>query len=268
MKDLRILSFIGASFTNISIEMNNYDVDDLNFDMTVDTDYIYSGLHKPFKNQYIGIESNDTPGAVKREYYNGTSWVDLAVVDGTVNFTRSGFVTWDLPSDWVATEIDGESLFYIRTTATIDVDIQGINMLFANDNDLREHYRNINEYLGSDTSYIATHQASKKDIIQKIRNSKKVKISSIDNTITDLTIWDFTRPEQLRNAATYLCLSKIFAGVSDNADGKFLQLSRSFRKDYKESVDTFLMNVDINDNGLEDTSEESESQNITRIVYV
>lgn len=266
-KDLVILEFTSAAFTDLSIDLNNYDVDEANLSLIADTDFLYIGLYKSFKNLYIDVKDNTTPGTVKYEFFNGTTWEVLTVTDESKNLTRSGFVKWDIPSTWVATTVNGIKAFFIRATATIVVTLNGINMVFANDNDLKEHYRQINEYRDSDLSFIAMHQASRKDIIQAVRNSGKTKIDSIDGLIDDLTIWDFLDPEQLRNAATYLCLSKIFQGVSDNSEGKFMQLSNMFRKAYKNSLDTFLLTIDANDDGITDSSEQREATRKGRVVF-
>lgn len=255
-----------GGFSDISLDLNNYDVDTSSLTLVDSVDYLYTGLYKTFKNLYVGINSNTVAGVLAYEYYNGTTWTSLKVKDESRNFSRSGFLSWDIPSDWAKTDVNGDSLFYVRLTGTIEVVLSGLNMILANDNDLKEHYRQIEDYLGADSSYIPLHQACKKDIIQRIRNSGKVKVSSISCALTDLTIWDFMEPGQLRNAAAYLCLSKIFAGVSDNSDGKYFQLSRTFRKEYKTAMDTFLLSLDFNDSGDKDTDEHSDSVNITRVV--
>ena len=52
------------------------------------------------------------------EYYNGSNWVSLSnVSDGTNDFrnANTNSVSWDVPSDWVATEvINNEGNYYIR----------------------------------------------------------------------------------------------------------------------------------------------------------
>lgn len=267
MKNLTILTFNDpATFADVSIEMNNYDIDDVNYAMTNDQDYIYIGLYKNFKNIYIETVSQAIPNTVKFEYWDGAAWVKLNVLDETKSLSRPGFVTWETLLNEV--EINNISKFYIRMTGTVTGVLAGTNMVFANDNDLTEKYRQINDYLGDDSTFIALHQSSRKDIVQDIRNRGNVKVSSIDGSISDLTVWDFLRPGQLRNAAAYLCLSKIFAGISDSSDGKFFQLSNSFKKKYKESLETFLLTVDKADDGVEDGVDQYESVKRARIVYV
>ena len=267
IKDLTIFSHISSTFADISIDLNNYDVDEVALSLTADTDYVYTGLYKSFKNLYIDVKDNATPGDISYEYYNGTAWTSLTVVDETKNFTRSGFVKWDLPSDIASVEINGKTLYFIRFTGTIVVTLNGINMVFSNDNDLTGSYRSIMDYVGLDTSFIAYHQSVRNDIIQHIRNSGKTKISSVDGNIDDLIVWDFLRPEQLRNASKYLCLSKIFAGVSDNSEGKFLQLSRGYKKDYQAAIETFLLTVDTDDDGDESSSEQNDAVTVLRVEY-
>lgn len=268
MKDLKALTFIGASFSDVSINLNNYDVNTLVISMTEGVDYLYFGLYKKFKNLFVGVESFTSSSDVAYEYYNGTTWESLEVFDETNSLENSGFVNWALPEDWAMTDVDSNNLFFIRVTATAELELNGVNMLFSNDNDLKEKYRNITEFLGNDKTFVAYQQSSRKDIIQEIKNSGNTKISSVDNVLEDLIVWDFLRPMQLRNASAYLCLSKIFAGVSDSIEGKFFQLSIDFEKKYRAALNTFLLTIDKNDDGEESAGESSDAISYTRVIDV
>ena len=269
MEDLKILLFISSTFKDLSIDLNDYNVGNEQMTLVNGSDFIYLGLYKKFKNIYASIISSALTSEVSYEYYNGSSWISLSVRDESKDMAQSGFIKWDLPKDWVTNSVNNEELFYIRLSFDGDIDLNALNMLFSNDNDLTERYRDINEFLGNDTNFVALHQSSRKDIIQKIRNSGKAKVSSVDKSLSDVIIWDFLRPEQLREASAYLTLSKIFSNVSDNIDGKFYQLQMMYYKDYCSSVEVFLNTIDTDDDGEESKSETNrQAITMTRIKYV
>ena len=267
-ESLKIISEIGASFNDLTLDLENYDVDSASLTMAKDSDYLYVGLYKKFRNLFIELDILTSASGISFEYYNGATWELLTVKDETRSLNRSGFLTWAPQEDWAIADINGESLFYIRMTLDCTLDLSGINMIFSNDNDLKEKYRQIEQYLGNDDSFIAYHQSCRKDIIQDIRNSGETKVSSVDGYVEDLTVWDFLKPEQLRNASAYLCLSKIFAGVSDNFDGKFYQLSKDYKKNYDSALETFLTTIDLDDDGEESDYEASESVKVSRLVML
>ena len=268
MRDLKLLTFIDASFSDVSINLNNYDVDSLALSLSTGIDYLYFGLHKKFKNLFIEVSAFTSSVDLIYEYYDGSIWKALDVIDETNNLERSGFISWELPTDWGTADVDSNNLFFIRVTATAVLELSGVNMLFSNDNDLREKYRNINDFKGGDLSYVAYQQSSRKDILQEIKNSGNTKISSIDNRLEDLTIWDFLRPQQLRNASAYLCISKIFSGLSDSIEGKYYQLAMDNEKKYRSALNTFLLTIDKNDDGEEDSAEANNAISHIRIIDV
>lgn len=266
MKDLKIFTLFSSTFSDVSMELNNYAVDQVAYSMIEDADYIFIGLYKNFKNIFVETVSQAIAGEISYEYYDGATWQELKVVDESKDFSRPGFISWS--QELFPTSINGQELYYVRITGDITGVLAGINMVFANDNDLSERYRDIAQYMGNDSSFIAYHQAAKKDMIQDIKNSGQTKVSSINGSLTDLTVWDFLRPEQVRVAAAYLCLSKIFAGVSDNSEGKFFTLSEGYEKDYSKALETFLLTIDRKDTGTEDLEDQNSSVKLCKVIQV
>jgi len=81
-------------------------------------DAYYFGQETIFAEMEIDIS---TAGAgtwdIVWEYYNGSSWVQLPnISDGTSDFQNSGIglVEWDIPSDWAATDVNGDPLYWVR----------------------------------------------------------------------------------------------------------------------------------------------------------
>jgi len=89
----------------------------------IELDAFYFGLVVPFGAVRINMDVAATGGAVVWEYWDGTAWSALAgIVDGTNNLNVSGLstVTFTIPSDWVATTINGQGVFYyVRARTTV-----------------------------------------------------------------------------------------------------------------------------------------------------
>jgi uncharacterized phage protein gp47/JayE len=81
-------------------------------------DSLYIGANVLFNNVYINFA---TPGAGitgSWQYWNGSNWVALSATDNTASLSKSGSVTFTIPTDWQATTINGKTAFYIRFTLT------------------------------------------------------------------------------------------------------------------------------------------------------
>ncbi len=141
----------------------------------------------------------------------------------------------------------------------------GLNLIFADDVDLQEEYRDINDFLGDDTSFIATHQSVRNDIVNKVRRQGKRKMQDSATKYENMTQWDFLDLSELRDAAKYYALHKIFLNASDSTDGKFNQLMNSYRAKGDEAFTLFFMSLDLDDDGVLDDGE-SAAISFSRIV--
>jgi hypothetical protein len=260
-----------GTFSDFTLEAENYILDTLTLPVVAAEDQLYIGYRKPFSDIYFEIETPFATNELTFEYWNGTVWTALAVIDRTNNFKRSGFQNWDQDiADWATTLVNNIDQYWIRISFSTDetLILNGINTVFTTDIDLEEKYRNIAQFRNpNDTSFIATHQAVRKDIIQKIRNQKTLKISSITHNIADIVVWDLLDRSQLKQAAVYYALSVIFFNSSDNIDGKYYQLGRDNLKMGDEAFQTYLLTIDENDDGKTD-NQEQESRNFSRIQFV
>ena len=167
-------------FADLSQDANEFLRDEFTVDFVAIEDVLYIGLYKPFNSVYFEFK---TPLAGDLSFtINGNA---LAVKDDTRNFLRSGFIEFDKPKDWILETINGIEAFWVKINSSIDFvsEIQGVNTVYADDNDLKENFRDINSFLAKgDISFIAYHVAARNEIIQRFRNGGFIKE---DNSVVD-----------------------------------------------------------------------------------
>ena len=255
----------------LTIEYNTNFYDNELKDFLVDTvniafngiNYLHVGYRKKFNDIYIELSDPVITSTNQWEYFNGTTWEILETVDETSGLTKPGFVFFTPPSDWEMTGVEAKEAYYIRLLkpAAETVILNGVGAVFANDNDLKEKYRKINDFLApGDLNFIAFHQSVRKDIVQYIRNKGNAKYNN-----TDIFVWDFLDRSQLRLAGTYWALAQIFFNVSDSTDGKFYQLAQDYVKKAQKNIDVYLLDLDKDDDG-EKSNDPLNKINYTRIV--
>lgn len=81
-------------------------------------DSLYVGAGVMFNNVYINFAVPGSGITGTWQYWNGTTWANLSVTDNTSNLTKSGSITFTVPSDWQATAVNNQLAFYIRYSLT------------------------------------------------------------------------------------------------------------------------------------------------------
>ena len=252
-----------STFTDYSREALDFDRDTFTITLSSTTSYLYVGFYKPINTFYLELgTANTNAGILAGQYYNGTTWASMTgLFDETNSLTRSGFVQWDrnLLNEALVT-IDSTELYWYRFRPSVTHSatvVNGLNIVFSDDNDLKKEYFEISESLPSGAnSFILTHVAVRDEIIQYLRNSGHFKQSLATGLNKDITIFDILEVGQLKLAASYLALSKIFLARQDDVDDVDLQRSRHFRSMYSTAIKTFYLDLDQNDDGIKDVSEQ------------
>lgn len=274
MKDLYFKHDNNSIFTDYSPEAQDYLRDNFQVTFTALEDAFYIGLYKPYEGFYLDVVTGaDVDPSFSYEYYNGTAFSALSVDDDTNSFQRNGFVKWNREiEDWSKTSIDGVEAYWVKVTASSDfsINIKGCNIVFADDQDLLSEVRNINDYLyAGDSSFIAYHVAARNEMVQALRNGGYRKFEEINNitNITkkymNITKWDLLELGEVREAAKYLALSKIFFDVSENVDDKDFQKYSEFKSMYGQAFDLFYLSLDKDDDGeIDDATERLADNNI------
>jgi hypothetical protein len=259
---LTILHDDNAVFSEYSNDLLDYDRDSVSVTIDANDDYIYIGYYKPIHNIYVEMATGNTNGgSLSTQYHNGTSWVSVSGhMDETKAFTRSGFIVWDAnQEDEAEVEVNSNIQFWYRLRPSITtsaVSIQGLNIVFADDQDLKREYYEISQFLpDSVSSHILTHVASRDELIQELRNGGQYKQQD-DGRVKDIDAFDLLTLGQINQAATYLALSRIFSNVEDDVDGLYMTKSKHYRSLYNTAMNTFYLDLDKDDDGKLDYSEE------------
>lgn len=261
MRNLTTLIDDNGTFIDVSIDTNNYLKDQLPLNIVAAEDAIYIGLFKPFYKLFIHLQNSTSATTnLTAEISNGAGFSSLAVTDDSKGLSRSGFITWgkDVFDTWMEQDVNGETLYWVRLTFATDftADVDGVNLLFADDDDLRAVQRDIDRYLFSgDSSFLAYHVSARDEIIQSLRNSG-YRTQKLDAAPNDLTQWDLLDPSQIRTAAKYLALANIMFDISANEDDKYYQKWRDYKGMFGESFRLFLLWLDSDDDGELDTTEQ------------
>jgi hypothetical protein len=268
--------------TDLSLKVKDYTANPVGLELG-DTHHLYVGYYKPFKQFFIELSvANTNANNLAFEYWNGSAWTTLEVIDESEGFTKSGFVVFVRPNDWAENTVNGDANFYIRiqpsVSHSVGTIVDGLGVLFSNDLDLIGIKENIVSKLNSGDSWVGKHEAARKYIIQKLRNGGHRKVTTTDPAnnplvvesskasalhFSDLTEFDLHEPFELREAAKFYALSFIYLDeLSDEQDDKWERSGRRHEERADEAVNVFMLKLDTNDNGKED---ESESNGSTRI---
>jgi hypothetical protein len=211
---------------------------------------------------------NTNANTFTAQYYNGTTWVSLDnFLDLSKGFTRSGFLSWSKSDIWDNTSVNSTDLYWVRLRPSADhlvtTELQGLNIVYADDQDLTNEFSSISSQLSNLglSSYITYHQSVRDDIVQALRNKGEYKVNN-QSFFKDITKWDLLNAEQVKKAATYYCLSKIFFELSDSVEDKWYQRSKDFNDKGNKAIETYYLSIDKDDDGIETQAEKVNDNNI------
>lgn len=248
-----------------SPELENYLSDSITVSLLAG-ETIDIGYYKPIGDVYIDLKAaTQISNTLEVEYYNG-SWAPVSVADKTKQLNRSGFLSWNknLMTDWKATTLHGKELFWVRVSATVDITgliIKGLNLVFSDDNDLKEAYPNVSEFLPeNEDSFIIYHQEARNEIITYLRN--KGKSIQEQEKLKLLDHFDLHNFNEVRQASKYLVLANIFYNESDAVDDKWKQKADGFKKKFGDSINLYYLSLDLNNDGVQQNYESSSVQHI------
>lgn len=263
-----------GSFTDYSQDFQDFTRDTQSVNLVSAEDKLYVGYYKPINKFYIDLATpNSNANDLSIKYYNGSTFQNVAgQLDETKGCTRSGFVQWTREqTDQTKTTIDGEEMYWYEITASADhadAVYNAIGILFADDKDLSEQVPEINDsaHLAGKSSHVLAHVASKKWIIQELRNRNYVKRDE-DGTPQDITAWDLLDIEQINQASTFKALSIIYFNYSDEPNDIYERKSKSYNAQYKSALQLAVLRLDLDDDGVKDDTEntlEMKNRRVTR----
>lgn len=181
---------------------------------------------------------------------------DLLIIKDTVNGTHFATVTavdTTSGSANVTFSPAASSAVSDNTVIAKQPEIQGLNIVFSDDQDLKQEFIQIDNLLNDRTSFILLHEAARDEIIQRLRNLGKVKFDN--EKLVNIEKWDINKLDEIRQPSKFLVLSKIFFEVSDNVEDKWMQRHKDYKKKFQESFDLFWLSLDLDDDGIADEHE-------------
>lgn len=255
MNDLILLHKDDVQFVDLSRKLDLLK-DEFEIEFTSTEDFLYLGLYKKFNQVYVELnEVSSADVSLQFSYFNGSSWVSNNVADDTNGLIRSGFWYIEKKDDWQKTTIDSKEAFWIRISAAdFTATFAGIDIVYADDHDLKVEFRDVLDYVAkNDNSLIAYHVAARNEIVNSMRvGGWSIPTDRLNKDFKQFNKWDFLNPQEIRQAATYLALSKLMFDVSQNNDDKFYIKYRDYLNKFGESFRLVYMSIDSNDNGEAD----------------
>lgn len=262
-------------FSDISLSANDYLQNFFSLTLGANQEY-YIGYYKPFKNLYAEINVADTSGAtIAYEYWDGSAYVPLPnVIDSSEGFTKSDFISWQFEDDgrigdsWKSNAVNGIQMYWIRITSDIDLvgsSLKGLNLVFNNLSDMELEFPRITEFLDvGQTSFINFQVAARDEIVNRLRvGGEATNVNStgfLNGKINGVSLrqiqkWDFLDIQEIRQAAKFLTLAKIFFYVSENNEDKAFTRYQNNVSMFGDAFKMFFMSIDRDDDGEVDPSE-------------
>lgn len=269
--DLAVLHDDNGTFFDKSAMAFDYGRDSFVLDLVSAQDYLYVGLYKPFKSLYAEMKVlNTNANTFTAQYWDGSSWTALDnFLDMSQGMTRSGFITWSKNTSWAKTPVNGDSMYWVRFKPSADflntTEVQGLNIVFADDGDLQNEFSQILSYKQSLLSFITYHQSVRDDIVQALRNKGNAKkdSSTINMSLKNVTKWDLLDIGEVKKGAIYGCLAKIFFELSDDPEDKWYQRHKDYTEKANQALDLYYLSLDSNDDGKEDKNEMTQYQSVS-----
>lgn len=254
-------------FSDISASMHDYARNSETVGLVSADDFLYVGFTKPINAVYVEMATaNTAANTITGKFFNGTSFTALdGFLDDSKGFTRSGYMNWTRgQTDEDTTTIDSQEAFWYQFSVSVNHDvgtiIQGLNLVFADDQDLEEEVPGIsgsNFLPSSATSHIMTHVSTRNDLIQRLRNKTNVKINLSDAKLRDITQWDILNFFQLRQAAKFKAIAKIYHNLSDAPDDIYAIKGNRYDALFTGAFDLFLFDLDKDNDGVEDFADQT-----------
>jgi hypothetical protein len=151
------------------------------------------------------------------------------------------------------------------SVSTSAVVYRAISALFSDDRELKKEFPSImgtNFLLGGTTDHYLIHETCRNDIVQYFRK-KGLRRLGADSFMKKFMAYDIMDVDEVRTAATYLALSKIFSNVANSAneEDNWLAKSKTYKKMAEEALNTAYITWDTVSDGAK--NEQSQVANIT-----
>lgn len=232
------------------------------------TEKFYVGFYKPFTTRYFSFSTaNATAVTVTAKYWDGTTYrVVEDLVDQTVGFTQSGFISWENLSGWekkAQTGVADEELYWMEFSVGTNLDagctLQSVVNIFCDSTMLREYYPE----LVSDTSYLPPGRtdfmeqfvAAKNRVVQRLKKDGIIEDESQIIDINEVAV-------AATHATAYVILSGLAVLAGDEASQKRADMALDAMN---QELNEVKLDLDLDDSGIiEDDEKEVGNTVLTR----
>lgn len=227
----------------------------LAFPMTT-SDFFYLGFKERFTTRYFYFSTaNINVCALTVEYWNGSAWAAVEdLVDQTLGFTRSGFISWINNTDWhtsTQAPINDLKLYWIRVKVSANLSagtqLQALLNLFSDDVLLRAYYPEIvddSRYLPPGrTDFIEQHKAAKDLVVLRLTQMKSIEKESQIIEVNEVAV-----------AATHACAYLILNPIAVDESTR-LRRDKAF-DDFNLELKQMQASFDLDEDGVIDSTEE------------
>jgi hypothetical protein len=224
---------------------------------------LYIGYNKPITSSYIYITDgqNVDGGEIVVEYWDGTIWKGLSIVDQTQFFNRSGTISWTMPSDWAPLELGGIEQYYVciyGTADITDVEVQYVGTVLSDDTDIALEFPSILQaayYPTGQTSFMSYHITAKEYIVAELLRRGYTK--TVGTEVEPINQWDILNVFEFRQASLYYALSQIFFTLSDNSSDNYWQKYLDYKNKYEQAMSFGFIRIDQDNDGQTDGNEKA-----------
>lgn len=228
-------------------------------------EYLYIGFDKPFDRAFLYIltKATDNKDSLTAEYWDGSLWQPLNLLDETFAYANSGFISWNKPFNWASSKfnpnpgIDAteDSKYFIRVRPSEPVEgspiLGGVGLLFCDDNDIAAVDSRLLEMTTADQR-VQAYETAKNDIVSEIQNRdvyKEINCKDVLINGYDLDI------EEMRPAAIYAALGELYSNCSVDKNDVWAQKAATYCKRHKEALELPRVSVDKDGDGTTDFDE-------------
>lgn len=227
------------------------------------SDAFYVGFKERFAARYFHLSTvNTNANTLAVTYWDGTTWTAVEdLVDQTIGFTQSGFISWQNDTDWTKKALDpitDVELYWIKivpgASLSAGTALQAVLNLFCDDSMLRQYYPELisdTRWLpASRTDFLEQYVAAKDLIVQRL---KQKGILTDESQILDLN--EVAIPAT--HAAAFIIMFPVLSG--DEAQEK----ARDAEKEMNKALDLVRLDLDLDNSGIIEEAEEESGQRIS-----
>lgn len=98
-------------------------------------DYLYIGDATPFERIELNLGASVNPNSaqLEGEYWNGSAWVSMQIIDGTaaasVTLAQDGMIEIERRADWATTAVNGVTLYWIRLSTNVSINTNPVDFV-------------------------------------------------------------------------------------------------------------------------------------------